>query len=506
MSDQIHPNNMPHLRLTRRHLTSRPPRRAGAILVWFALLLPVLLGIAGLVIDAGLLMASHRHLQNSVDAAAMAAAKDLANELSVAEARVTARTYVLMHHDLGDAEIEINIPPLNGPYAGEDGYVEVIAEYETPTIFMQALDNTRTTRAATARAVAGAEYAEVLDGLIALDPRPSPGLTVTGNAKLSATGRIIVNSEGGGFGSDGSRLASGAPSFGAFVSPFAGVRAREVHVVGGVNNAGVIQNIDGNPDSPLKTGQLPVPDPLMTLPTPTVASGVVNIRRGSVIATDGSMSINNSGDTSVTPNFIRTDSDGEQTMVLHPGIYESIEITGGKVVFRPGIYVMAARTTSTYSVEITDGEIEAEGIMFYNTREGYDAVTGQPDAFDGTFVPDVAGAGQGQIRINAALGFSGIDTLTHNYGERTTQIAPFNGMLIYQRRSNPATIQIQGFTSENSFSGAIYAKWAKLRLPAGGVINSQIVVGTISIPGHGDLLIKYDGEDRIQSLDVYLVE
>lgn len=485
---------------------SRRHRRAGAILVWFALLLPLLLGITGLVVDAGLLMASHRHLQNSVDAASMAAAKDLANNLSEAEARVTAETFVLMHHDLGNAEIEINIPPLSGPYTGEEGYVEVIAEYETPTIFMQALDSTRTTRAATARAVAGAENVEILDGMLALDPRPSPGLTVTGNAQLSSSGRIIVNSEGGGFGSDGQRLANGGPSFGAFVSPFAGVKAQEVYLVGGVNNAGVIQNIDGSPDSPLKTGQLPVSDPLMNLPTPNIANGVVNIRRGSVVATATSMSLNNSSDTSVSANFIRTEASGEQTMVLHPGIYESIDITGGKVSFRPGIYVMAARTTSTYSVRISDGEIEADGIMFYNTREGYDPLTGQPDASDGTFVPDVAGAEQGQIRINAALGFSGIDTLTHNYGELSLQISQFNGMFIYQRRSNPATIQIQGFTSENTFSGAVYAKWAKLRLPAGGVLNSQIVVGTISIPGHGDLHVKYDGEDLIQSLDVYLVE
>ena len=71
---------------------------------------------------------------------------------------------------------------------------------------------------------------------------------------------------------------------------------------------------------------------------------------------------------------------------------------------------------------------------------------------------------------------------------------------------NIANIQIQGFISDRTFEGAIYAKWAKLKLPAGGVLNSQIVVGTIAIPGHGDLHVKYDNEDAIRSLEVYLVE
>jgi hypothetical protein len=153
-----------------------------------------------------------------------------------------------------------------------------------------------------------------------------------------------------------------------------------------------------------------------------------------------------------------------------------------------------------------DGDIEAQGIMFYNTRDTYDASTGQPDASDGSFIPDASGESIGQIRINAALGFSGIDTSKHNYAELSLQIAQFNGMLIYQRRSNAADLQIQGFIAENVFEGAIYAKWANLKLPAGGVLNSQIVVGTIAIPGHGDLHVKYDNDDVVQSLEVYLVE
>ena len=51
-------------------------RRPGQTLVLFALLFPVLLGMVGLVIDGGLIMAAQRQVQNAADAAALAASMD----------------------------------------------------------------------------------------------------------------------------------------------------------------------------------------------------------------------------------------------------------------------------------------------------------------------------------------------------------------------------------------------------------------------------------------------
>ena len=450
-------------------------------------------------------MAAHRHLQNSVDAAAMAGASDLSNGLTEFEAVFTAEQFVKSHHDLANAKVDVFAPPTDGPYAGEDGYVEVIAEYETPTIFIQMLGD-RKSRTAKARAVAGAELNDILDGIIALDHRTgAPGLAVTGNAQLSSSGRIIVNSENGGVDEHGDPV-SNQPGFAAFVSPFAAVKADEVYVVGGVNRADRFQSIDGGPGK-LRTGELPVPDPLRHLPVPTTANGVLNVNRGAPVATFAELQLNNSNDDSNRPNYIETDdTTGGQVLVLHPGIYSSINITGGRVRFRPGIYAIAASREAPYGVQILDGEIEANGIMFYNTREGYDPGTGHPDAFDGSGLPEADGANTGQIRINAALGFSGIDTLQHDYGEASPSISQYNGMLIFQRRRNIATIQIQGFSTNKTTKGAIYAKWARLRIPAGGTLNSQIVVGAISVPGHGNLFVQHESQDKVQSLAVFLVE
>src|SRR3954466_445900 len=73
--------------------TGRCRRREGKILVMFALLLPVLLGVTGLVIDGGLLMAAQRQAQNAADAAATAAAMDMYRG-NTANATATANTFM----------------------------------------------------------------------------------------------------------------------------------------------------------------------------------------------------------------------------------------------------------------------------------------------------------------------------------------------------------------------------------------------------------------------------
>ena len=65
----------------------RPPfgREAGQVLILFTLLLPILLGMAGLVVDVGNAFAERRSLQKAADAAALAAAQDPAHAHSIAQ-------------------------------------------------------------------------------------------------------------------------------------------------------------------------------------------------------------------------------------------------------------------------------------------------------------------------------------------------------------------------------------------------------------------------------------
>jgi hypothetical protein len=280
----------------------------------------------------------------------------------------------------------------------------------------------------------------------------------------------------------------------------------EVHMVGGVNRNDRFTNFDAGGPNPLKTGQLPIADPLINLPTPDVSNGVLDVRRGAPVATANQMELNNDEDLSASPNQIVTDPlTGERMMRLRPGIYSSIAITGGRVIFEPGIYVLAATEDTNFSLQITAGQITADGIMFYNTTEAYDPVTGLPDKLDRELPPE-GNAKKRQIRINANLGFTPINTSQYSYPDASPLISRFNGVLLYQRRRSVSTIQIQGFSGQGDLRGTVYAKWAEVRLPAGGVFNSQFVVGSLAVPGHGDLTIDYRHQDLAQAPQVYLVE
>ena len=80
--------------MKRRPLAKRRHNRSGSTLVIVAILLPVLLGMVGLVIDGGIIMAGQRQTRNAADAAAMAAAQDLLQGRSTTTAVATSRLIV----------------------------------------------------------------------------------------------------------------------------------------------------------------------------------------------------------------------------------------------------------------------------------------------------------------------------------------------------------------------------------------------------------------------------
>src|SRR5262245_27383535 len=83
------------------------PRRSGKILVMFAVLLPALLGMTGLIIDGSLMMAEYRGTQHVADAAATAAARTLQLGDGAAAARERAIEVVQNGNGLGDAVVTV---------------------------------------------------------------------------------------------------------------------------------------------------------------------------------------------------------------------------------------------------------------------------------------------------------------------------------------------------------------------------------------------------------------
>jgi Flp pilus assembly protein TadG len=433
-------------------------RRSGKILVLFALLLPVLLGMTGLVVDGGLMMASYRQTQNAADAAAMAAAMDKLRGESDGYALETANYYIQQLNGLADAPALVagqtfNIPPRTGPYAGNPHYVEVIVSYPVNTFFIQVL-GINSNQTVEARAVAGYEPVPAAEGVAALDPGALPGLQVNGGGTLTVKGRVVVNAQ-----------ATGAP-FAATADGGALLRASTIDVVGQVNNSANFLNLIGQQGSPLTTGALPEFDPLVNLPTPTTASGVNPTDRGSVRISSG-------------------------TQTLDSGVYSSLQISGGNVTFNPGIYVLTGGLTISGSANV-----QGNGVLFYNTGTDYNPATGNPDRHDGQILGTDPNATFGGISITAG----NVNLQPLNSGNN-----PLNGMLIYQRLWNTQPINIHPGANVN-LGGTIYAKWAALNLTGQGQFDAQSIVGTVQVTLTGDLTIDYKGRQLGQANQVFLVE
>ena len=482
------------------------------ILIWFALMLVILLGMVGLVMDAGLLMAAQRQAQNAADAAALAAAQDLVLGKNTTQATATATTFVRTYNPDKVAvtipDPVVRMPPTTGPYAGKAGFVEVIATFQVNTFLIHLLPGINRQQTIKARGVAGPESINFGEGVAVLDPSARPGINISGNGSFIVNGTVYSNSEGGGVDENGVNVNNGNSGTSISVSGNGVIKAKDVRTVGGVNSPSKFQNYVSGGPNPLHAKQLPVSDPLQFLPTPRVANGVDPTLRGAPTSSNGSQTTNDPSG----KNFVQTVS-GVRTMYLFPGIYTSITITGGNVNFYPGIYVLRPTSSGATVLNIGGGTIVANGVMFYNTGSNYNPTTGAPDINDlGSSPPATDGALFGIISITKPATLTPIDrtNASYNYGAYTpgapVPSSDFNGMLFYQRRLNTQPLSMSGNSSSANFTGTYYAKWGAVNISGQATYNVQFVVGSISFSGQGTLTLNSIGGNFSLTKQVFLVE
>ena len=450
----------------------QPSDRRGTILVVTALVLIALVGLLGLVIDAGQLMTAHRGTQNAADSAATAAAMDLMIGKSNSTAITTATTFVHQYCGLSSATVTVNIPPATGLHTGSSQYAEVIISNSIPVRFIQIV-GIASTQTVTARAVAGTEGTSVAAGVISLDKDARPGINLSGNGNLRVNGSVLDNSQGGGLTAGGQPINNGNSGNAITTNGNGKLYAMDVESVGGVNNPSSIKNFNtSNPQSPLHTGTVIQADPYQTLPTPTTANGAVATNYGA---------INLSGNTNVT---------------LQPGVYSSISVKANvNVTLNPGIYVIAGGGLSMSG----NSTLTGNGVMIYNTGSDYNASTGLPDSGDGNSSPPAAG--------NATFGgMSLTGNALINVTPYSNSSSPFDGLVFYQRRLNTQPMTLSGNGSSDVMKGTVYAKWAPLDLSGNGTFNSQYVVQSLNLTGNGDLTLDMTGQHLAKSIQVFLVE
>ena len=173
-----------------RTIRPRVSTRHGNVLVLLAVLLPVLIGVVGLVIDGGMMMDQYRDLQHATDAAATTAATELRLENGAAAAEAAAIDAVQVAHEKADADVTVHIPPATGPFAGNSDYVEVVSESVYRTHLMPILSGIFD-RTLQTRSVAGVRDATDEAAIVVLDPQPSgisvaSASTIVSNINLSS--------------------------------------------------------------------------------------------------------------------------------------------------------------------------------------------------------------------------------------------------------------------------------------------------------------------------------
>jgi hypothetical protein len=457
--------------------------RAGKVLLTFVVLLPALLALCGLVIDGGVLMGTYRRAQHASDAAATAAARDLVLGRSATQAEFKAEQIIAGHNDFPDANVTVNTPPSSGAYAGVAGCVEVLLTDEPQTHFGGFIGGGALSQVAT-RSVAGSRPSTTGAAIVVLDPDPPQlavpliggvlpalpslvgGLEIEGLGTLRVDGAVLVNTKWRGQDENGETVGEGSSPPWAIASlnllTAGRLRARDIRVVGGVDNPNYYAHFTSGQPSPLAAGKLTVKDPYQDLPVPTVAAdpaNVVDVYRGTV----------NIADLPLSP-----------WRYLNPGVYDWIQVISGNVVFRPGVYIIRGTNPVTgIALNLVGGRIDADGVMFYVTDSpGYSASVGLPDAGDGETVP----AAPGVLTLVPSVVINLADVSSYFRGLNDSS-SPFNRMLLYQRRTSRRPVVVASLLGSGAedVRGTLYSKWGHVVLASYGETNSRIVAGTVRL-------------------------
>jgi len=481
-------------------------KRAGKALALVAIMLPTLFAVAGLVFDAGTMLATRREMQNAADAAVSAAAMDL-SMANGSQVNTTAALYVQQLNGLADATVTVNDPPTSGAYAGVANHLELVVEQDVTFSFASFL-GVSNSRTISVRSVAAYRAATTGAAVVVLDTDPAEislpvvlsaigggtallgGLEILGLGGVEVDGAILVNTPWGGYDQDGNPAGENSgPPYGIActpILPLTRLAAEDIRVSGGVDDPDNYSHTDPGESSPLEASRLPIPDPLADLPVPTLTSDPTNVQAtnhgGVLIAT--------------LPILPRVH--------LWPGVYDWLEIRSGRVTLNPGVYIIRSQQPLTgAALTITGGQVLAEGVMFYITNEsGYDPAVGLPDSTDGETKPPhlqqllIAPS----VVLNSGLlscSFTGLDDPS----------SPYDGILLFQRRFDrrPVVIVDDPLLGTGPLSGTIYAKWGHVTFAGHGTYDVKIVAGTVRIVSEFGVELQ-PSVLLPPALDVFLVE
>ena len=424
-------------------------RRRGVSVVLFAIILVVLIGLIGLMIDTSYVFLVGHQLQNAADAAALAGARQVytgnsgdAVTAAVAAAgdnKVDGSLLTIANGDVQTGNYTLSTSTFTSGGAPYNA-VHVTARRTSGSpsgsvnlIFgpIFAVNASNVSRQATA--MFRGSFAA---GIIALDPSRSSSFGSNGNVAVTVNnGGIQVNS------SSGSAVTVKGSA--------ANISATELRVQGGVSTT-------GQPTLPsqIDYGATPVADPLANLPAPTKGTDL------------GSVS-----------------NKGNKTVTLNAGYYSGgVSANNGTVYLNPGVYIFGPtglNITGNANLEMSGNVGDGSGgVVFYLT-------TGSGSSYGMLNL-----GGTGTIAVNAP----------------TT--GTYKNVLVFQDRNTPysAGSDSIGGTGTLNITGVIYTP--SVNFSASGTSNnfaSQIIADTVAFSGNSSLTINYNGFNATLN-EVFLVQ
>ena len=493
---------MQRLQLRGKHMPrALKPAQQGQVLVLAALLMVVLIALAGLAIDVGHQMDRYREAQNTADAAALAGAdtvylsSDQPATMTIQMARIAAAQVVqanglssqTMQLTFLDQNKNVITNPASLASASNIDYVAASVQDTFTPYFIQVLGITRS--AVSTYAVAKVQWTALCE-LCVLNPTDSRTLNLAGTGAFSGTNvRVTVNSTA----SD----ALNSTGQGTFTDsgPYA-----QIDVVGGSNTNGGA-TISPQPVS----GVQPVPDPLSWVPVPT---GVLT---GSCVLAGSGSNGNGNNPCSGTPPSVQVTSPMSKT--INPGVYSSITVNG-TLVLNPGIYVI----TGPFKVE-AQATIIGNGVMLYLTCSTIPS--SNPPA---PYYQACPSGGPAKKQSAGYLSFAGGATVTLSAPTAAQAQCPstaydcpstppyatdpsyvpwqYTGLLIFQDRNNTTSLSLAGQSTvsppascttvvagASCIAGTIYAKAAPISITGGGTmqtaLQSYVIGDSVSFGGNG---------------------
>jgi hypothetical protein len=422
------------------------PSERGQAMILIVLAIVGLIGITALAVDGGMYYADRRRAQNAADSAVLSASLARLrgdNYVAAALARAKQNGY---ENDGVKSSIEVNAPPISGPYEGNSEYIQILITSHYDTFFGSVVGANELTN--NVEAVARAkppEFGPIMGGyaLVSL----APASDCKNERSFWAHGESTLEIYGGGV-----FINSNHPTCAFLQEGSAGLvfgDNNSFNIVGGasIQKVQMIKRIIWQPVPTPSKGSAPVHQPTFSFLPSTGSSPVPypppfvmpNPRCGTKIAeiesTDGT--------------------------VMGPGNWDEDFPPKGVTKLKPGIYCING------NVRVEKGtELNGQGVVLVVEH--------------------------GSVHFNSGA----------NISLEAPNGGPFKGLLIFLPMENNSLVVLTS-SADSVFRGTILAPASKIRILGNESrygYHSQIIGYTIELDGNSNILLRYLEDQNYHAL------